>query len=59
MRNFLLNCYECIQNLIGYWEYKKNNLTIAHKFKNSNIVYVDYFDSYVLGKWIFYQSKNR
>lgn len=57
MKKLLLNCYEFIQNCIGYVEYKKNKLTIAHKFKNSNIVYVDYFDSHVLGKWIFINPK--
>lgn len=45
--------YEIIQNTIGYIEYRCNHLKINHKFKNSNIVYIDYFDSHVLGKWIF------
>lgn len=51
--NILSDLYEVIQNCIGYYEYKSNKLKINHKFKNSNIVYINYFDSHVLGKWIF------
>ena len=51
--NVLLNIYECIQNTIGFCEFKINKLKVNHKFKNSNIVYINYFDSHVWGKWIF------
>ena len=49
----LLEIYEIIQNTIGWIEFKVKGLKVNHKFKNSNIVYIDYFDSHVLGKWIF------
>lgn len=47
--NVLLNIYECIQNTIGFCEFKINKLKVNHKFKNSNIVYINYFDSHVWG----------
>jgi hypothetical protein len=53
----VLNAWEIIQNTIGYIEYKKHKLQINHHFKLSNIVYIDYFDSHVLGKWIFINPK--
>ena len=53
MLKYLLELYEIIQNTIGWIEFKVNKLKINQKFKNSNIVYIDYFDSHVLGKWIF------
>lgn len=51
--NLILNIWEIIQNTIGYIEYKKFNLNINHRFKYSNIVYINHFDSHVLGKWAF------
>ena len=53
MHKFLMNVYEFIQNTFGWIEFKVNGLKINHTFKNSNIVYIDYFDSHVLGKWVF------
>ena len=53
MLKYLLELYEIIQNTIGWIEFKVNKLEINQKFKNSNIIYIDYFDSHVLGKWIF------
>ena len=49
----LLGFYEIFQNTLGYLEYKRYKLTINHKFKKSNIVYISHFDSHVLGKWVF------
>lgn len=49
----LLEIYEIIQNTIGWIEFKIKGLKVNHRFKDSNIVYIDYFDSHVLGKWIF------
>ena len=48
-----LNIYESIQNVLGYIEYKTHKLNINHRFKQSNIVYINHFDSHVLGKWVF------
>ena len=53
MLNFLLNIYEIIQNTIGWIEFKIKRLKVNYRFKNSYIVYIDYFDSHVLGKWVF------
>lgn len=53
MINILLNIWECIQNTIGFIEFKLNKSKIKFRFKNSNIVYINYFDSHVLGKWVF------
>lgn len=50
---YLLEIYEIIQNTIGWIEFKVKGLKVNHRFKDSNIVYIDYFDSHVLGKWIF------
>jgi hypothetical protein len=55
--DIFLNCWEIIQNTIGYIEYKKHKLQVNHQFKHSNIVYINYFDSHVLGKWIFINPK--
>ena len=49
----ILNFWEIIQNTIGYIEFKTHNLIVNHTFKQSYIVYINYFDSHVLGKWIF------
>ena len=49
--------WELIQNLIGWIEFKYNKLKINHKFKDSYIIYIDYFDSHVLGKYIFINPK--
>ena len=49
----ILNIWELIQNIIGYIEFIKYDLKINHHFKSSNIVYIDHFDSHVLGKWVF------
>ena len=53
MLHILRNVYEVIQNTIGLLEFKIKGLKINHKFKDSNIVYINYFDSHVWGKWIF------
>lgn len=49
--------WEIIQNLIGWIELKYHNRKIDHRFKNSYIIYIDYFDSHVLGKYIFINPK--
>lgn len=49
----ILSFYEMIQNIIGYVEFKTYDLKIDHRFKTCNIVYINHFDSHVLGKWVF------
>jgi hypothetical protein len=49
--------WEIIQNTVGWIEFKYHHLKIDHRFKNSYIIYIDYFDSHVLGKYIFINPK--
>lgn len=45
--------WEILQNFLGWLEYRFYHLKINHRFKDSYIIVINYFDSHVLGKYIF------
>lgn len=45
--------WEFIQNIIGKSEVKKHGLKPSHTFKDCEVYYISYFDSHVVGKYVF------